>query len=325
MKKGHFIVFAILGAIFFCAPAGAVDEISPGDRLFLELWNDNSYRKTEFGTDEPGYKEEDYFISQLWLQTGLRYGLTDNIFFDPHFVFEFVGDWGNEEWNDVYWNNSLYWGFGARVSYETSSDGEEDQFLWVSDFNVNVFIDLMFSERSLDKGKEDIPEEVSTDNLRTGVSLWTALDTQEFFSETTSIWAEINGELTYENTGFAEKEYENFYLFTLELLTGPQFPIHDIYLQPYYAVCVTRDLGDESWNREPWLNNVTYGPGFRLSMGSLIPVENADLYLYVEYLEIDYLSRVDEELYMDTADDDLRIGFEIYLPFGATQDRIRRH
>jgi len=325
MKSGCFILFAILHVIIFSATVWAEDDIGHGDRLFLELWNDNSYRKTEFGTEEPGYKEEDYFISQLWLQTGLRYELTDNVFFDPHFTLEVTGDWGSEEWNDVYWNNSMFWGVGARISYETSSDGEDDQVIWISDCNVELFMDLMFSERSLDKGKEDIPEDVSTDNLRTGISLWTALDTREFFAETTSIWAEIYGELTYENTGFAEKEYENFYLFTLELLSGPQFPVHDIYLQPYYALYVTRDFGNESWNKEPWLNNVTYGPGFRISMGNLLPVENADLYVYVEYLNIDYLSRVDQELYMDTADDDLRLGIEIYLPFGATQDRIRRH
>lgn len=324
MKK-NYLILTVLHVILSCTAVGAEVDIGHGEKLFLELWNENSYRKTEFGANEPGYEEVDYLISQLWLQSGLRYELTDDVFFDPHFTLEVTGDWSSEEWNDVYWNNIMLWGVGARVSYETFSDDEDEQVVWISDCNIELFADLMFSERSLDQGKNDIPEDVSTDNLRTGISIWTALDTRAFFVDTTSIWAEMYGELTYENKGFAEKEYENFYLFTLELLTGPQFPVHEIYLQPYYALYLTRDLGDESWNREPWLNNVTYGPGFRISMGSLIPVENADLYLYIEYLEIDYLSRVDQELYMDTADDDVRLGIEIYLPFGATQDRIRRH
>lgn len=73
------------------------------------------------------------------------------------------------------------------------------------------------------------------------------------------------------------------------------------------------------------MNNYTYGPGFRISLCETLPFENADFYLYTEYLQRDYMSRVDEQPYTDTADDEVKIGIEIYLPFGATRDRLQRH
>jgi hypothetical protein len=301
------------------------DQAAFSEKLFLEIWNDNSYRRTEFGTDEPDYSEEDFYISQLWVQTGARFDVMENVFFNTHFVFELVGDWGSEEWNDVYWNNMQVWGAGGRLSYEISPDPVDGQFLWVSDFNVELFADLLFSESTLDGANEEIPKEDLSNNVRTGISVWTALDSRDFFSGGMSLWAEIWGEFAYESTGFAEDYADNYYLFTIESLVGPQFPFGEISLQPYYAIDIIRDFGNEQWNKEPWLNNITYGPGIRLSLGSLLPVEQADLYLYAEYVNIDYFSRVESELYENTADDDVRFGIEIYLPFGATQDRIIRH
>ena len=168
LNRSFFVVIALI-ASFLCTSAGAKEELGHGDRLFLEIWNDNSYRKTEFGTDEPGYTEEDYYISQLWLQTGLRYALSENVFFDPHLTFEMSGDWGSEPWNRVYWNNSIYWGVGARISYELSPDEDEDATIWLSDFNLEFFGDWMFSGDSPDNGKDEIPDENETDNLRTGI------------------------------------------------------------------------------------------------------------------------------------------------------------
>ena len=53
--------------------------------------------------------------------------------------------------------------------------------------------------------------------------------------------------------------------------------------------------------------------------------QEADFYLYAEYVQIDYFSRVDAESYEFTADDDFRAGVEIFLPFGSTKDRLDRH
>lgn len=335
MKPASAFVLAFVLFVFAVPAAVAQTQATLSDRLFLELWSDNSYRSTNFGEDEPeyldedflvpAYREEDFFLSQLSLQAGLRTALADSLFFDARLTFELAGDWGNEEWNGAYWNNMVFWGPGARLSYETSAAEDGKQTLWVSDFNVELFADLLFSEDSPDHGKERIPDQDARDNFRTGLSMWTALDSKDLFSGAMNFWAEFWAELAYESTAFATEPAEDFYPLTLDVLAGPQFPVGKVAIQPYASFTLSQDLGDESWNREPWLNNWTYGPGIRLSMGSLLPIAEADLYFYAEYLEVEYLSRVEEELYAYSADEDFRAGIEFYLPFGATRERIQRH
>ena len=128
-----------------------------------------------------------------------------------------------------------------------------------------------------------------------------------------------------DSVAFAEEPAEDFYPLNLDVLAGPQFPVGKVAVQPYASFTLSRDLGSETWNKEPWLNNWTYGPCIRLSMGELLPITEADLYLYAEYLKVDYLSRVEEESYAYSADEDFRTGIELYLPFGATKERIQRH
>ncbi|HBI15536.1 MAG TPA: hypothetical protein DDY20_08500 [Desulfobulbaceae bacterium] len=335
MKSARPVILALLLLLSVVSLAVAQAPATLAERLFFELWSDNSYRSTNFGADEPAYREddffqpayreEDYLLSQLSLQAGLRTAVADSLFFDMRLSFELTGDWANEEWNDAYWNNMVAWGPGARLSYETSAEEDENRALWVSDFNAEFFADLLFSDDSPDQGKERIPALDARDNFRTGLSVWSAIDSREMFSGAMSLWAEIWAEAAYETTAFAEEPAEDFYPLNLDILAGPQFPVGRIAVQPYAAITVSCDLGDEAWNKEPWLNNVTWGPGFRLSMGDLVPIAEADLYLYAEYLEVDYFSRVDEESYAYSADEDFRAGIELYLPFGATRDRIKRH
>jgi hypothetical protein len=335
MKSASSPTLALVLLFVAVPPAFAQPRETLSDRLFLELWSDNSYRTTNFGADEPAYREEDYFqpayreedflLSQLSLQAGLRTPLADSFYFDARLTFELTGDWGSKEWNDAYWNNMATWGPGARLSYEASVEEDEERALWVSDFNVELFADLLFSEDSPDHGKERIPDQDARDNFRTGLSVWAALDSREFFSGVMSFWAEIWAELAYESTAFAEEPAEDFYPLNLDVLAGPQFPVGKVAVQPYASFTLSRDLGSETWNKEPWLNNWTYGPGIRLSMGELLPITEADFYLYAEYLGVDYLSRVEEESYAYSADEDFRAGIELYLPFGATRERIQRH
>lgn len=135
-------VFALVVAPF--ALYAQVDSLVRNS-FFHEILNDNSLRNTDFGVDEPGNEEENYIISQIWIQTGLRYEIAEDLYFDPHLVFELSADWGSEEWNDVYWNNSSYYGGGGRLSYELVFDENVDQPLTITDLNIELFSNLMFS------------------------------------------------------------------------------------------------------------------------------------------------------------------------------------
>lgn len=60
--------------------------------------------------------------------------------------------------------------------------------------------------------------------VRTGLSVWTALDSREFFSGAMSLWAEIWAELAYESTAFAEEPAEDLFPLNWMCWQGRSFP-----------------------------------------------------------------------------------------------------
>lgn len=296
--------------------------------LWLEAWGDNTYRDTNFGMENPfwapDYKEEDFYVSLVTIKAGARLPLFKNIYLDPYLKFEITGDWGDDTWNDAYWNNNEKWGPGVRLRYETNS-GERgpDKCFW--NINLDLFSEYLMMEDAFDGSKDEIPDLVPKHNFRAGVGSWFSVDSKAVLNDVVSLWAEMWGELAYESTNFYEKEKKDYFILTFQPKLGVKIRISEVVsLQPYFGADFKTDFGSETWNKKPWLNNTQYGPGVRLAFGNIKGLKNANIYLYCEELSVDYLSRVDEMEYRHLADGDTRIGIEFWCPFGATRDSVYR-
>ncbi|MDY7037032.1 MAG: hypothetical protein SV375_12830 [Thermodesulfobacteriota bacterium] len=321
-------IFFIIGVS--CVNAEESKKDSTMDDIFwMEAWSDNSYRDTNFGLENPfwdrDYKEKDFIISMLTVKVGGRLPLYKNIYLDPYMKFELIGDWGNDMWNDVYWNNNFKWGPGARLRYEFKSS-EQGTGSWFKNLNLDIFSEYLTMEDSIDSSKNVIPDRVPNNNFRAGSSIWLSIDSRNTISDLVSFWGEMWGELAYESTNFYEAEKEDFYILALQPKLGLKFRLSNIVsLQPYFCADFKMDFADEKWNKKPWLNHIQYGPGIRLGFGNIKFLKNANIYLYWEDLSIDYLSRVSEDEYKYLASSDTRIGIEFWFPFGATKESVYRH
>jgi hypothetical protein len=321
-----------VGLLGVCLLVGlGVSEARAGvaDRFWLEIWGDLAYRNTNFGLEapfwDPGYRERDIVLTRGTAKAGLRFGVTEGLHLDPYLKLEAVGDWGNDPWNDVYWNNHEKWGPGVRLRAEHVDPVGGSRFVWFNNVTVDGFVELLTIEDALDGAKDEVAEHVPSHNVRAGLSAWVSVISRRFLSDRLSLWGEMWGELAYESTNFYEEDKEDFYLLTLQPKAGLKWHLGRIVsLQPYYTLDLKRDLADEAWNREPWINAMQHGPGVRLAFGDIPGMKNASVYLYAEDLSIDHFSRVPESSYEHLAESDYRVGITFWLPFGATRESIVR-
>ncbi len=75
------------------------------------------------------------------------------------------------------------------------------------------------------------------------------------------IWAEIWTELAYNKNNFYNRNYDDFYLFVFQPKLGVEWEFDPVSIQPYVKCDLAYDFGNNTWNKEPWLNKVEYGPG----------------------------------------------------------------
>jgi len=287
---------------------------------WLEIWSDLSYRKTNFAKDTPSSEQEDdFFIANVSAKLGWSFllGKSKNFFWEPYLKLEPAIDFGSHDWNDAYWNNHMTWGPGLRLRYERKKN-----ILWFDNIIFDVFSEYLWRERSVDSSKNDKrpkPDTVSSENGRVGISSWISSAEKHF------IWTEMWSELTYEHTHFSDNsDKEDFFILILQPKVGVKWKMREnLYFQPYYKLDVIRDFRDNTWNEDPLLNSVKYGPGIRLSLSNFW--EGANVRVYAEYLEQHYFSRVSDNKYKKLASDDLIAGIELWLPFGATRKSIIRH
>ncbi len=324
MRRCSLASLLVIGFLMGSVAVVAAAEEGGKARLFAEISMDNFYARTLFGADEEGYTEEDFYISQMSIQAGARFSPMENVYLDPYVTFEWVMDWGNRAWNDVYWNNMAIWGFGGRVSYEPDLDEGGNAFFWLSDFSLGLNAEYLFNEDGFDSAKDRIPPDEASNIFGAGIHCWVSFDSREI-SPDVNLWGEYSGQFLYERANYSERKSENYYVFSLDSRMGVQWKPGKIALQAYYRFNTQKDVGNQTYNKEPWLNSIVHGPGIRLSLGELLINETADLYLFTEYSEVDYLSSVEKDSYAGTSDNDLLVGIEIYLPFGATKDRIEKH
>jgi hypothetical protein len=323
MKYSLGIVITLL-LIPYTLYAQPQSENNLTDAFWMEIWSDTSYRHTNFSSDEKDNKEEDFVITSLSLGTGFRFILANHLFLDPYLKFNLVGDWGRNLWNDVYWNNYYSWGFGGRLRHEYERNDNNKNPLWVDSFSIDIFMEYLFIENSLDNSKDKLPSNLNSENFRSGFSSWLAINSKTFFNNEVSLWGEMWSEFAYESTNFADEDYKNYYILRLNPAIGLKKDLHKFSIQPYYKCSFVEDFGDKRWNKEPWLNNVEYGPGIRLSFEDLIPIDESSLHLYTEFMNIYYFGRVEKEKYEGTSEEDFRVGINIWLPLGATKGSQRR-
>lgn len=323
-RKMTLIGFIILAMVTCLLSTGFCDErraVIKG--LWMEIWHDSTYRTSNFAAKNPSPAQEDFYLSQTSVDTGIRFAAGNNIFIDPYLTMDLALDLGSRAWNKAYWNNNYKWGPGVRMRYERNDeDNKKGSYLWLKSMNVGPFIEYLYQENSLDSSKDNIPGNVPDDNWRCGISTWMSFDSKK--SGRFGPWAEIWTELAYNKNNFYRNAYDDFYLLFFQPKIGVEWEFDHLAVQPYLKCDLSYDFGNSAWNKEPWLNNVTYGPGFRLSVSDIKPLKGAVFHIFTEYLMIDYFSRVNDASYANRASNDFRVGINIWLPFGVTRESTIR-
>jgi len=319
MKIAALVMFSIAG---FLAPESyGVDNNDTDKGFWMEVWSNTSYRSTHFSLETP--KQEDFYLSNTAIDIGFRFPLSDRVSVDPYLTLELAHDLGNESWNQVYWNNNYQIGPGLRLRYDYNDDtNKKGSVVWLKSMNIGPFIEYLYYKDSPDSAKDEIPETVPDENWRSGISSWVSLDSRKHgrFGP----WAELWTELSYNHNNFSNGEYNDYYPFLFQPRIGVEWRYDHIAIQPYLMCDLTYDFGNNSWNKESWLNKLEYGPGIRISIGGFQQLSGTVVHIYTEYLSIDYFSRVDQSAYADNASNDFRIGIKCWLPFGATKKSSTR-
>lgn len=310
--------------IIFVIPLNSIAQKNYKKDLFwTEIWSNTSYRKTNFGVEADSYKEEDFFITIISCNAGLRFPIAKWLFFDPYFNIDMSEDFGNKTWNKVFWNNNMKFGPGLRLRYEYENKKEKKNLFRLNNSFVGVFSEYLFMFESLDGSNDSIPDSVHSENLKVGIDSWIFIESKEY--NAWSIWGEAWSEFSYNSRNFYHKNTNDFYNLSMQPRIGIQYTHEKFSVQPYYKLHLSADLGDKSWNKEPWFNNIQYGPGIRLLFENFKIKEDLTLLIYAETLRIDYLSRVDKSKCNNIASKDCRINFELWIPFGSISKSIFAH
>jgi hypothetical protein len=228
---------------------------------------------------------------------------------------DLAGDIGNNDWNNVYWNNNFKPGFGIRLKHEYTHECTKikdsectakqpkieagDSFLWwFNNVNVSIFYEHLGIENSLDNAKDEILNNISSTNERMGLEVWLSVDSKKYgkpiFWGSPSLWGEMWGEYAYNTTNFSDEGKEDFHILTLQPKIGLKWSLTNSFsFQPYYGLDINKDFGSSSWNDEPWLNNIQHHFGIRFSFSNFEKsrFEGATIRFYAEYLSIELFSK----------------------------------
>lgn len=320
---GYTVTAYLIILIVLIAPLNSHSQENEHDLLWMEIWGNSSYRKTNFGIKSDSYREEDFPLTILSCNVGLRFPLEKFLFFDPYFNFDTGEDFGNDTWNKAFWNNNMKFGPGVRLRYEYENKENKRHVFRLNNFFIGIFSEYLFMIESLNSSNDPIPDSVHTENYRMGVDSWISTETATINSM--NIWGEMWAEISYNTTNYYFKDTHDFYNLALQPRLGIQYKHEKFSIQPYCTLHVSEDFGDKSWNKEPWFNSLQYGPGIRFLFENLRIKEGMVLLVYAESLRIDYLPRVDKTRCQDIHSEDVRICFEFWVPFGTITKGIFPH
>lgn len=321
MKRQFILISIVVGMILWSCclserVATATETSSEKDNWWLEIGSDIGYQKTNFW-----FKDQKHFgISVLDTRGGYRFYISDYLFVDPYVKVKLIGDLGEQKQNEFFWNNNVQYGPGMRVRIEHKIENAPDT---EHDFRFNYANLDYFAEylhiNFIDRG-QDIPNNIPRNDFATGFNSWVSADNSIQLSGKFmgGIWFEMWSDLTYHTTNFFLKGKNDFCILTLSPKVGFRGAYKGVALEPYYRVDYVQDFLNKDWNKEVWSNNTKYGPGIRLSLGGLTRRTDTNIYLYTEYVNIDYHSRVGSKS-VGLSKNDFRAGLNLWIPFGASK------
>jgi|GEM_PF-2914985 len=319
-KRGIFLlIFFLLVVVTSCLEVRdvlAIDVTAKRQHQWLEIGGDMGYQETNGWYES----QKDFYISILAFRGGYRFYLKDFLFIDPYLKLEFLRDLGNKENNKFFWNNSFKYGYGARLrlEYKRRVDYAKEFSLRLTYANLDYYMEYL-GINFMNRGNE-VPPTVPKKDFKSGFNSWISiLNNKRTGKLMGGIWFEMWSDLTYHKTNFFQKGKEHFLILTLCPKIGLRVAYKGIALETYFRIDIVRDVLNEDWNREAWSNNIKYGPGIRLSLGGLTKrPDNPTVYLYGEFLSIDYLERTTWKS-IGLSKDDFRAGINLWLPLGASK------
>ncbi|MCF8383888.1 MAG: hypothetical protein K9G39_09935 [Chlorobium sp.] len=296
--------FLVMGLASYGTPLHAEEAEKPADGPSLVLGGNAYYSKYNFDRDRDesdGEEREGYYILSMPVSLSWKHYLDEKTFLAPYLNFTMTHDFGGESWNRHYWNNNQIVGLGVKVSREHSYADEKGEY--TGGLYTALFSEYQFMTSSVDQAKNEVPEGISTENFKTGVSLWYAR--KKPIAEGIRLWTEVWGELAYHSTYFSEEGANNYIIGTIAPKAGLSFDVGDVAIEPYVKAELVNDFLEEEWNREPWINYLQYGPGVRIALDKFLP---GSFSVYAEYLHVDYLDKKQD------VSNDIRFGVNFWIP-----------
>lgn len=293
-----------IGLASYSPALHAAEAEKPADGPSLVIGGNAYYSKYNFDRDRDasdGEEREGYYILSMPVTLSWKHYLDAETHVAPYLNFTVTHDFGGESWNRHYWNNNQIVGLGARIGREHSYVNEKGEYM--GGLYTALFSEYQFMTSSFDHSKQDIPESISTENFKAGVSLWYAR--KKPIADGIRIWTEVWGELAYHSTYFSDEGENNYIIGTIAPKAGLSFDAGKLAIEPYVKAELVNDFLDEDWNREPWINYLQYGPGVRISLDRLLP---GSVSIYAEYLHVDYLDKQQD------VSNDIRVGVNFWIP-----------
>ena len=357
MKR--FMILSICLSIMLCFINNIVSADATPPGYWAEIYNDFSYRTTNFGDDNTNIKADDFLINTLVLKGGLRFDVIDKkyfdkenkvlksgLYFDIYGKSEFLFDFLNKQWNDNVFSNNEKLGGGIRLKYEQVPPSNKRGIY----FSSEIFTEYLHLYKSIDHSKDVFYRDINHDDIRVGFNTWSTYekelnrkqveDARARKEEITPflLFSELYGDFSYHTSNFATKDQNDYLILTLAPkigvateLTAKNNPtinqlnekLFPFSLKPglYGLLEYVRDLRNNEWNKNPYSNNTKYGIGGRL-LFSKPSEENFRDYSEFSinvFIEQLWADYHSRALNWDIADKDLRIGLKIWWPIGEAR------
>lgn len=355
MKRFAILLFCL--ATMFCFNIVSTDAATPG--YWAEIYNDFSYRTTNFGDDNVNIKADDFLINALVVKGGLRFDVIDKkyhdkdredlksgLYFDIYGKGEVLYDFLNKQWNDNVFSNNEKIGGGLRLKYERRPASHKRGLY----FSGELFSEYLHLYKSFDSSKDVFFKDINHDDVRVGFNTWSTYEKElnrkqvedarkeEIEINPFLLFSELYGDFSYHTSNFATKNQNDYLILVLAPKIGlateltaknnstikqlnDKFLPFSVKLGLYGLLEYVRDLRNNEWNKNPYSNNTKYGIGCRLlfSKPSEEKFRENSEFSINIFIEQLWADYHSRALKWDIADNDLRVGIKIWWPIGEAK------